>query len=206
MFARITWFQVSPDRIDQGITTTRERAWPALSAMNGNLGFVLLANRETGACAGISYWDNMENLRASEEASATLRSQTASEAGLTIGEIDRFEQILQERAAPPVANHFIRVNDLQGAPDKIDQVANIVRDTIPTLRAQNGFRAVLVGANRQTGRILISSVWETAADREASNAAVQARRNEIAQVVGTTDVKLNLYESVFTQVKQAALV
>jgi hypothetical protein len=35
---------------------------------------------------------------------------------------------------------------------------------------------------------------------------VQARRNEIAQVVGTTDVKVNLYESVFTQVKQAALV
>ena len=95
---------------------------------------------------------------------------------------------------------------MQGAPDKIDQVANIVRDTIPTLRAQNGFRAVLVGANRQTGRILISSVWETAADREASNAAVQARRNEIAQVVGATDVKVNLYESVFTQVKQAALV
>ena len=59
---------------------------------------------------------------------------------------------------------------------------------------------------RGEGRILISSVWETAADREASNAAVQARRNEIAQVVGTTDVKVNLYESVFTQVKQAALV
>src|SRR5438067_13535406 len=99
MFARITWFQVSPDRIDQGITTTQERAWPALSAMNGNLGFVLLANRQTGACAGISYWDNMENLRASEEASATLRPQTASEPALTTGERDRFEQLLHQRPA-----------------------------------------------------------------------------------------------------------
>src|SRR5207247_3538461 len=121
-------------------------------------------------------------------------------------EIDRFEIIFQERVAPAAANTFVRVNDLRAAPDKVNDVANMVRDTMPTLKAQKGFRGVLVGANRETGRMFVGSVWETAADREASDAAVQERRGQIAQVSGAETVKIDLYESVFADVKQAARV
>jgi heme-degrading monooxygenase HmoA len=205
MFARVTWFQGSPDRIDEGVTAYRQQAVPGLSALQGNVGSALLVNRSTGAGAAISYWDSMPSLQASEEAAVTLRAQTATEGGMTIGEIDRFEVIIQERMAPPAANTFVRVNNLQAVPDKVNDVANMVRDTMPTLKAQKGFRAVLVGANRQTGRMFISSVWETSADRETSDAAVQERRGQIAQIAGAETVKVELYESVFAEVKQAAL-
>jgi heme-degrading monooxygenase HmoA len=204
MFARVTWFQGSADRIDDGITAYRQQAVPGLSALQGNVGAALLVNRGTGAGAAISYWDSMQSLQASEEAAVTLRAQTATEGRMTIGEIDRFEVIIQERMAPPAPNKFVRVNDFEASPDKVNDVANLVRDTIPTLKAQKGFRAVLVGANRQTGRMFISSVWETAADREASDAAVQERRGQIAQVAGAKNVKVDLYESAFAEVKQAA--
>ena len=179
---------------------------PALSALQGNLGGALLVNRGTGAGAAVSYWDSMQNLQASDEAAVTLRSQTAAQGGMTIGEIDRFEIIVQERVAPAAANTFVRVNDLRAAPDKVNDVANRVRDTISTLKAQKGFRGVLVGANRETGRMFVGSVWETSADREASDAAVQERRGQIAQVSGAETVKIDLYESAFAEVKQAALV
>jgi heme-degrading monooxygenase HmoA len=204
MFARVTWFQGSPDRIDEGITAYRQQAVPALSALQGNMGAVLLVNRATGAGAAASYWDTMQSLQASEEAAVALRSQTATEGGMTVGEIDRFEIITQERVAPPSANTFVRVNDLKASPDKVNDVAKIVSDTMPTLKAQKGFRALLIGANRQTGRMLISSAWETSADREASNAAVQERRAQALKAAGAENVKIDLYESVFVEVKQAA--
>jgi heme-degrading monooxygenase HmoA len=204
MFARVTWFQTAADRIDDGVEAFRQQAAPGLSALLGNVGAVLLVDRGTGAGAAVSYWDSLESLQASEDAAVTLRAQTATEGGMTIGDIDRFEVILQERIAPPAANTFVRVNDFQASPDKVNDVVNLVRDTMPTLKAQKGFRAVLVGANRQTGRMFISSVWETAADREASDAAVKERRGQIAQVAGAADVKVDLYESAFAEVKQAA--
>jgi heme-degrading monooxygenase HmoA len=87
----------------------------------------------------------------------------------------------------------------------VDDAASVVRETIPALKGQQGFRAVLVFANRQTGRMLVSSVWETAADREASDAAVQERRRQAAQSAGAENVKVQLYETVFAEVRQAAL-
>jgi hypothetical protein len=62
-----------------------------------------------------------------------------------------------------------------------------------------------VFANRDTGRILVGSVWDTAADREASDASVSAQRRqagEIAQIQGPVQVKL--YEAIFSELSQAA--
>jgi hypothetical protein len=73
------------------------------------------------------------------------------------------------------------------------------------LKAQSGFRAVLMGANRQTGRMIVASVWETATDREASIAALQELRQRAPQVAGAETMKTELYESAFAEVKQAAL-
>jgi hypothetical protein len=87
----------------------------------------------------------------------------------------------------------------------VDDVVKLIRETLPVLKAQPGFRALLLGANRQTGRVLVSSAWETAADREASDAAIQERRREAAQLAGAETVKVQLYETLFVEVKQAAL-
>jgi heme-degrading monooxygenase HmoA len=122
---------------------------------------------------------------------------------MTVGDIDRFDVIIQERSAPAAANTFVRLNDLRVSPDKIESVANIIRETLPTLTAQKGFRAVLAGANRETGRMFIGSVWATAADREASDAAVKEQRGKAAQAGGADNVKVDLYDVAYADVKQA---
>ena len=83
-------------------------------------------------------------------------------------------------------------------------VANIVRGCHRRSRHSRGFRPLQMGANPETGRMRISSVWATAADREASDAAVRDLRRQAVQVAGAQKVK-DLQDAVFSDVKQPAL-
>ncbi len=206
MFIRVTWFQSSPDRLEEQIASFPQQMAAGLGTLMGYTGASLLVDRGTGAGAAVSYWDSAESMQASEEAGAALRSQVTAADGGQIGEIDRFELVVQERIAPPRANTYVRVNHLQGTAGKVDELANLVRgEAMSVLRAQSGFRAVLMGANRQTGRMVIASVWETATDREASLAALQELRERAPRVAGAETMKTELYESAYAEVKQEAL-
>jgi len=177
-----------------------------LGTLGGYMGASLLVDRGTGAGAAVSYWESAENMQASEEAGAALRSQVTAADGGQIREIDRFDLVVQERTAPPRANTYVRVNDLQGTAGKVDDLANLVRgEAMSILKPLSGFRAVLMGANRQTGRMVVASVWETATDREASLTALQELRERAPQVAGAETMKTELYESAYAEVKQVAL-
>jgi len=206
MFIRVTWFQSSPDRLEEQIASFPQQMATGLGTLGGYMGASLLVDRGTGAGAAVSYWESAESMQASEEAGAALRSQVTAADGGQIREIDRFDLVVQERTAPPRANTYVRVNDLQGTAGKVNDLANLVRgEAMSVLRAQSGFRAVLMGANRQTGRMVVASVWETATDREASLAALQELRERAPQVAGAETMKTELYESAYAEVKQVAL-
>src|SRR5437660_6920047 len=126
MFARVTWFQSSPDAVDAATSAYQQTGAPALASMPGNVGTAILIDGATGAGAAVSYWDSQESLRASEEGAEGLRGKVAASGAMTVGEIDRFDIIIQERRAPAAANTAVRLNDLRVAPDKIDRVADII--------------------------------------------------------------------------------
>ena len=206
MFIRVTWFQSSPDRLEEQIASFPQQMATGLGTLGGYMGASLLVDRGTGAGAAVSYWESAENMQASEEAGAALRSQVTAADGGQIREIDRFDLVVQERTAPPRANTYVRVNDLQGTAGKVDDLANLVRgEAMSILKPLSGFRAVLMGANRQTGRMVVASVWETATDREASLTVLQELRERAPQVAGAETMKTELYESAYAEVKQVAL-
>ena len=203
MFLRLTWVQMAPERLDERVANYPQQIQSAFGQLPGFRGMAFLANRATGAGLSASYWDSAETMQASEEAGNAAREQAAGQGNdLQIGEVDRFEFIIQERLGPPRAGNFLRLNDVQGSPAKIDDVANLLRErALPAAKAQPGFRAMLMAANRQTGRTLVASAWETAADREASDAAVQGLRRDAVQVAGADTVKVELYEYLFAEVR-----
>jgi heme-degrading monooxygenase HmoA len=204
MFVRISWLQNPPDQWEQRIAEAGQVA-ANFANTRGFLGLAGLADRATGAGIGVTYWDSAEAMEASEQAGENVRARLA-EQHVQVKDVDRFEVLVQERTAPPAVNTFVRVNDLRGSPSKVDDLARYVRETAPAvLKAQSGFRALLMGANRQTGRMFITSVWATAADRDASNPAVQGMRDEAARIAGADSVTVELYESVIADIKQAAL-
>jgi hypothetical protein len=55
--------------------------------------------------------------------------------------------------------------------------------------------------NRQTGSVVVASGWQTADDREASEASVAPLRSELTERLGASSaVRIELYDLVFADV------
>jgi heme-degrading monooxygenase HmoA len=79
---------------------------------------------------------------------------------------------------------FTRVVQFTGAKD-LDAGVAFIRDTVaPVLRQQKGFRGMTASADRSAGVIGVLTLWETEADRDASESALSKVRNEGAKIIG----------------------
>jgi hypothetical protein len=88
-----------------------------------------------------------------------------------------------------------RVNILQADPARIDAGIAFVRDRVqPVVDAQNGSRGLGMWVNRETGAVVVTTVWEDRAALEASESQVAGLRAEAAGVVGATEVRVELVE------------
>ena len=93
---------------------------------------------------------------------------------------------------------FTRVVQFTGAKDIEGGVA-FVRDTVaPVLRQQKGFRGVTASADRSGGVVGVLTVWETEADRDASESAVLKVRDEGAKIIGG-EMTVELYEEMVVE-------
>jgi heme-degrading monooxygenase HmoA len=206
VFVRVTRFDCAPDRIDAAVESFQESGMPNLPRLEGFLGGAVLVDRRVGNGHMVTYWESAESMHASEDTANALRSQAVQQLeDVRIGEVDRFEILVEERIAPPQAGTFVRVNEVHGSPSKVDEVAAMVRER-SARKDLAGFRSVIMGANRETGRMIISTSWETAADRDASDQALQELRERGSAVAGAPTVTVSLYEAAYIEVKQAALV
>jgi heme-degrading monooxygenase HmoA len=191
----------SSDKLDDLVGVVRT-AMESISQQEGYRGTALLANRSSGAAVAVTYWDTAEAMQASEQTAEKARANVLSSVeGFRITEVDRLEMVVQERTAPPEANAFLRVNDTRAEPAKLDASVEAIRAAVPLLKAQPGFRAVLVAVNRETGRLIASSVWNTAAEREASDAAIAPEREKVRQTAGAESVQVELYEAVLAEIE-----
>jgi heme-degrading monooxygenase HmoA len=79
---------------------------------------------------------------------------------------------------------FTRIVTFTGATD-IDAGMRYLQNTVaPLLREQTGFRGVTASANRSEGVLAVLSVWETEADRDASESTLVKAREEGQRVIG----------------------
>ena len=77
-----------------------------------------------------------------------------------------------------------RLVSFTGAKD-IDGGVAFVRDKVlPVLNQQNGYRALTASADRAAGVLGALSVWETEADRDASDSAMGKIREEAQKIIG----------------------
>jgi heme-degrading monooxygenase HmoA len=203
MYVRATRVQSPPDAIEKGIAYFKETVVPAVKATPGNAGAVLLVDRKTGAGVGITMWETAQALSASEQLGTTTRIQSAAAGGGSIVNVERFEQVIQDRAQPPKAGVFVRQNTVAGTPERIDNVIKFMeKQVLPMLRTLKGYRALLMNVDRMTGRSTVATVWDTRADLEASEAKVSGLRRDAAAAAGAADVKVEIFETAFAEVKQ----
>lgn len=206
MYIRATRVQSPPDAIEKGIAYFKEKVVPAAKAAAGNGGAVLLVDRKTGSGVGITLWETAQALSASEQMGITSRTQSAAAMGGSIVNVERFEQVIEDRAQPPKAGVFVRLNTLAGTPQRIDNAIKFMEKQLPVVRAQKGYRALLMNVDRMTGRSTVATVWDTLADLEASEPKVSGLRRDAADAAGATDVKVEIFEAAFAEVKQTTKV
>jgi heme-degrading monooxygenase HmoA len=206
MFSRIVWSQRADPQRQVDPSFFRDKILPSLKTQAGFLGAVVLANAEQTEGLSVTYWDSAEAVTATEAIGAAGRAEAAKAQGLIVTDVDRFEMLLQDRVKPVQAGTFVRMNDVGASPSQIDATLALLRDTmIDKVKSLKGYRALLVGANRATGRMIVSSVWDSAADRQASESVISGLRQQLVDTAKPRSaVRIGLYEGLFADVAQAA--
>jgi len=205
MFTRGTWGQLPADQLDDFVVALRPSI-DAISACAGYQGVAALANRESGAAIVVTYWESEAAMLASEEVAAGTRASITSRLpNLTVTDVDRLEIALQERVAPPRTHTIARVTDVRIPPDTLGTFVGVLRDRwIPVGKIQPGFRACLVTINRTTGRALVATIWESAAELEAAEAALAPVREQVRVAIGPHTPTVQRYEVILAEIKLPA--
>lgn len=207
MFIRGTRVQTPPEKVDDAIANFKKQVVPNVSKTPGYAGAGLLIDRKSGAGIGITYWESAKALSNSEQAGIKTRTNAVqSVTGTQIVNVERYELVVMERNAPPKADTFMRVNELNAEPDKVEALIAFTKSKVlPTLKPIKGFRALVVGVDRGTGRCAISTSWETLADLQASESKVTGLRQEVAKIAGADGVEVEIFEVPVIELMPAAV-
>src|SRR5919109_2981751 len=183
MFIRGTRVQTPPDKVDAAIANFKQQVLPAARSAPGSLGAALLVDRQTGAGIGLTYWETARALANAEQMGIKTRTDAARNvSGTQIVNVERYEIVIMERAAEPKGGTFLRVNTLNADPAKVDALTVFIRNkVVPVLKPRKGFRSVIMGVDRQTGRCTVSTGWDTIEDLKASEGKVSGLRQEAAK-------------------------
>jgi heme-degrading monooxygenase HmoA len=101
VFARITKFEGSPERLDDLRYAVVERAMPAVRRLDGFAGALVLADRQNGNVQVVVLWESEEAMSASEDSAYWFRTYSAETAGERITGVERYEVIFSEVVKGP---------------------------------------------------------------------------------------------------------
>jgi hypothetical protein len=198
VFVRVSFSKSTPEQLDAATALVRDRIDPSLRTQPGYVGTVTLLDRENGLGWAATYWQTVADLSAAEDRGQAARTEAGTQTGVQLIDVDRFEHILIDRVAPPSGNAFARSTELRGSPDKIDDLRAMLDKSVPTLRSRRGYRAAVMAVNRITGRVLLSSIWETAANRDEHDPELGGVRDEAARILGSPPPRVTRSEIVLS--------
>ena len=94
-----------------------------------------------------------------------------------------------------------RVNFLETTPERMDDVARVVRETVhPGIREEPGYAGYIVLGDRESGKALGVTLWASAEEREASDAKARQIRPRVEEGTGGTMQAVERYEVLFFDV------
>jgi len=186
MYARVTRVKSDPGRVDELVQQLKTQMIPVFEQQKGYLGVLSSADRQTGQGATSTFWDSMENLKASEAAIFAARDKFAAEQGAEVISFHRVEILVREGPFDPKVGNHIRVVTLSGVePGKVDGLVERFRkDIAPALRAQPGNRAAILQVDRDNNLAFGVSAFETAEQRDAAGKALDDLRDETSAKLG----------------------
>ena len=90
---------------------------------------------------------------------------------------------------------FARVSTYTGTSDEIDEAIRQVREnTLPKLMQLDGYKGAYFLVDRQNGKSLSVTLWESEEAMSTSEEAANSLRTEVADALGTQMVGVERYE------------
>lgn len=180
MYVRASTFTADPAKIDAGMRYVQETVQPALESTPGNRGISASIDEETGQGAVVSWWDDLDSLRASEDQAGPLRDEAGTRFGATMTPrvLEVVERHVREAPRPGCWN---RVTTIRISPTEVDKSIDTFRtSTVPALDAMDGFCAAVLSADRDAGIAVAVTTWRDRASVEGSRERAVGLREEVA--------------------------
>ena len=190
MHLRINDVTVSPARIDELGDVLSNKAEPVLRTQTGFQGLLCAADRATGNCAIVSFWDSKSSLDASEAAIASIRSETVDALDAELNSLDIAEVLREVRASPSTVGSRTRVVRIVSPAENADKLLAFYEEVLPRLQSQEGFLSsrLIRNVDDQT-RFAAVSHWADQSAVDASDATSAALRDAVANAVPVTTIE-----------------
>ncbi len=95
---------------------------------------------------------------------------------------------------------YARVSDLTGPVDQLDRgITDFREQVVPAVRAMEGFVRAYLLVDRENGRTLAVTVWETEDALRGSEEAAARLRSSVAEDISATSTTVSRYEIVVSE-------
>ena len=148
----------------EAIRIYRDTTVPEIRTRTGFQGALVLADRSAGKTIAIAFWDTETNMNASSPPGYV-------DAGSGVPPVREFYEVnVQDRPTSEVGKTtHARVNTRQIRPGKMDEAIRTYEDsTVPRVRGRQGSTGALVLTDRDTGKVIVISLWASEDDVHAS--------------------------------------
>ena len=99
---------------------------------------------------------------------------------------------------------FARVSTFEGPPNQMDEALRQVREQVlPRIRQHDGYSGFIALGDRQSGKVMGITLWESERAMQASEEEASRLRQESAEVTGEAIEGVERYEVPFLEVQLA---
>lgn len=195
MYARSTTIQAQSESIDDGIAFVRDEVMPALQAMDGYIGLSLLVDRDSGRCIATSAWETEEALRTSTQDAAPLREQAGTRFGGGDIAVEQWEIGAMHRDHRSGDGACVRATWIKMPRDHVDRSVDFYRTSVlPALEDLEGFCSASFMLNRESGRGVSSTTFDSREAMDRNQESARELRNSRTRELGADIVDVGEFD------------
>jgi heme-degrading monooxygenase HmoA len=202
MHARIAYFEGGgPETMEVARRITEERFLPQLREMHGYAGHLQLGDTKAGRAMVITMFGSEEDLRAGDQTLGEL-SPPPEFGDVRRTGLEHYEVAIQDVDQDAQA---ARVSRLEGSADRLDASIRMAEESVlPQARRLEGNRGAIGFVDRQSGTLLIVTLWESMEAMQKSEEQANSLREQTAESGGQNIASVDRYEVVTMQVPVGA--
>ncbi|MCW2598275.1 MAG: hypothetical protein JWM02_104 [Frankiales bacterium] len=201
MYARSTTIQADPNRLDEGIAYVRDDVMPTLSGMDGCVGLSMIVDRTSGRSITTTAWRDEEAMRASDAAARPLRER-AGQVFAGKPEVNVWEIAVLHRVEEAGEGACVRVSWLRADSDRIQRAVEAFRtQSLPAIEGLPGIRSASLFVDRDQGRAVVSTTYDSRASLERSRDAATALRGKLVQEQGVEVLEVGEFDLVLAHLR-----